>query len=258
MKKTVLSTCAALALAVPCLVAAGQSWDGTWKMNVAKSKLSGATFEFTDKGNGMMHYSDATFSYDFACDGKAYTVIADRTLTCTGSAQTGYDNVYKTGNTVTGKAHRSWSADGKTMTLHGTDIRPDGTTTEYTNVDKRLSGTNGIAGKWVNTKAESAPDSVVIESKADWIKFYVPEYKLTIEGKMDGSDFVLKGPSVPPGMSTKYERDGSNKIRSTTSFNGKVTGEELLTLSADGKTMLDEEWAPGKMNEKTTTVYERQ
>jgi hypothetical protein len=59
-------------------------------------------------------------------------------------------------------------------------------------------------------------------------------------------------------MSTKYERDGSNKIRSTTSFNGKVTGEELLTLSADGNTMLDEEWAPGKMNEKTTTVYERQ
>ena len=39
MKSRLYCMCAAMALAVPCF-AAGQSWDGTWKLNEAKSKLS--------------------------------------------------------------------------------------------------------------------------------------------------------------------------------------------------------------------------
>jgi hypothetical protein len=258
MNKTLWCACAALAMAAPCVVAAGQSWDGTWKIDMAKSKLSGTTFTYEDKGNGMMHYSDGSFEYDYACDGKPYTTIPGSTTTCTGSPQTGYDYVYMTGGKVTGKGRRTFSADGKTMTVHGTDIRPDGTTADWTNVDKRLSGTNGIVGKWINTKADSVPDAVVIETKGDWIKLSVPAYKLTMEGNMDGSDLALKGPTVPPGMTTTFKREGPNKLRSTTSLNGKVTGEEVMTLSADGKTFVDENWTPGKENEKTVGIYERQ
>lgn len=257
MKNRLYCVCAALALAaVPCF-AAGSSWDGTWKMNVAKSKLTGDTYTITAKGN-MMTFSDGVVSFDFACDGKAYTIIADRTWTCTGSPAAGYDFVSKAGTNVLSKSHRTFSSDGMMMTIHGTEMRPDGTKPEYTDVYKRQSGTSGLVGKWMNVKSQGASGSMIIQTKGDWIKITSPEFKNSVEGKMDGSKLPLTGANVPPGVTQTIKPDGPNKLHYTVQYNGKVLNEGTQTLSADGKTMVDEEWAPGKMNEKATVVYERQ
>lgn len=85
MNKRLYCVCTALALAaVPCF-GAGQSWDGTWKINEAKSKLTGYSFTIEAKGD-MMHMSSGSVSYDFACDGKAHPTVSGQTLTCTGSS----------------------------------------------------------------------------------------------------------------------------------------------------------------------------
>jgi len=257
MKKRVLCACAALVMAAPCF-AVGQSWDGTWKLNEAKSKFTGGTYVIEDKGNGMMHVIRGNQTYDFACDGKPYKTIAEATLTCTGSAAAGYDYVAKQGDRVTTKSHRTFSADGKTMTVHGTDFRPDGSTQDFTDVWKRESGTSGLPGKWLNVKAQGASDAVVIETKGDWIKMYTPAYKETIEGKMDGSKLSVTGPDTPPGFWVSFKPDGSNKLRYTVIYNDKIISEGIQTLSADGKSYVDENWAPGQMNEKSVSVYERQ
>jgi hypothetical protein len=243
--------------AVPCF-GAGQSWDGTWKLNEAKSKFTGETYVIEDKGNGMMHVSRGSVAYDFACDGKPYTVLADRTITCTGSASSGYDYVVKGGDTVLSKSHRTFSADGKTMMVQGTDIRPDGSTQDFNDMWKRQSGTSGLAGKWVNVKSQGASDTEVIETKGDWIKVYSPVSKETVEGKMDGSNLAVKGPDTPPGFSQSIKPEGPNELHYVVKYNDKVLSEGTQTLSADGKTFVDENWAPGKMNEKSTSVYERQ
>jgi len=39
---------------------------------------------------------------------------------------------------------------------------------------------------------------------------------------------------------------------------GKTVGFGMQTLSADGKTLTDVSWSPGKESEKETGVYERQ
>ena len=255
MKRALL--CAALALiAVPCF--AGQSWDGTWKMNVAKSKLTGDTFTVEDKGNGMMHYSNGIVSFDFACDGKAYTIIANRTRTCTGSQAAGYDIVTKAGDNVLAKQHESLSADGKTLTIHGTEMRPDGSKPEYSDVYKRQTGTSGLVGKWMDVQAKGGADSMVIERKADWIKISTPEFRESVEGKMDGSGLPVTGANVPPGVTRAFKTEGANKLHYSVAYNGKVLVEGTETLSGDGKTLMEEEWAPGRMNEKATMVYERQ
>lgn len=257
MNKRLYWVCAALALvAAPCF-AAGSSWDGTWKMNVAKSKFSGDTFTIEAKGN-MMQFSDGVVSYDFACDGKAYPVIADRTVTCMGSQAAGYDYVMKAGDNVLTKSHRTFSADGKTMTVNGTSMRPDGTKPEFTDVYKRQSGTNGLVGKWMNVKSQESADTMVIQTKGDWIKVSSPEFKNSVEGKMDGSALPMTGANIPPGVTQSIKAEGANKLHYTVQYNGKVLEEGTQTLSADGKTLVDEEWAPGKMNEKATAVYERQ
>ena len=257
MKTRLYCACAALALvALPCL-AAGSSWDGTWKMNVAKSKFTGDTFTIAAKGN-MMTLSDGVVSYDFACDGKTYPTIADRTVTCSGSPAAGYDFMTKAGSNVLSKSHRTFSADGTMMTIHGTEMRADGTKPEYTDVYKRQSGTSGLVGKWMNVKSQGAADTMVIQTKGDWIKISSPEYKNSVEGKTDGSALPITGPNVPPGVTQTIKTEGANKLHFATSYKGKVLNEGTQTLSADGKTIVDEEWAPGKMNEKMTAVYERQ
>jgi hypothetical protein len=246
-----------VAAAVPCF-GAGQSWDGTWKLNEAKSKFTGETLVIEDKGNGMMHYMSGNIAFDFACDGKPYTVIADRTFACTGSVAGGYDYVFKGGDTVLTKSHRMFSADGKTMTVHGMDIRPDGSTQDFTDVWKRESGTSGLAGKWMNVKSQGASDTVVIETKGDWIKMYSPQEKTTVEGKMDGSNLAVKGPNLPPGFSQSLKPEAPNKLHYLVKYNDEVLSEGTQTLSTDGKTYVDENWSPGKMDEKSTAVYERQ
>lgn len=259
MKNLLYYACAAFALAAIPSIAAASSWDGNWKLNAAKSKLTGDTYTIESKANGMMHYSNgSTIAYDFACDGKPYHLIADRTVTCTGSPSAGYDYVDKAGDKVLGKSHDSFSADNKTVTTHGTNIKPDGTTSDYTDVYKRLSGTTGLAGKWMNVKSEGATDFMAIQTKGDWIKIYIPDYKETIEGKTDGNALAVTGPTIPAGVSESIKTDGPNKVHFTVKYKDKVYAEGTRTLSADGKTLVEENWVPGKMNEKSTLVYERQ
>jgi hypothetical protein len=159
---------------------------------------------------------------------------------------------------VLAKFHRTFSADGKTMTSHGTEMRADGTSPQFTDVYKRQSGTSGLVGKWMNVKSQGAADTMVIETKADWIKLYSPEFKVTIEGKMDGSQLPVTGAEIPTGLTQSFKAEGANKLHYVEMYNGKVLSEGTQTLSADGKTLVEEEWAPGKMSEKTTAVYERQ
>ena len=259
MRRNVFCACATFLLAaLPCF-AAGPSWDGTWKLNLAKSKVTGDTFTIEMKANGMMHYSNgSTISYDYACDGKDYPVIADRTISCTGSSAAGYDYVNKAGNKVLDKWHRSLSGDGNTLSSHGTEMRADGSTVSFSDVYKRQSGSKGIAGKWMNVKSEGGADSVVIQTKGDWIKFYNPADKVTVEGKMDGSFLPVTGPTIPPGAYESLKTEGPTKVHFVAKYKNKVLDEGTRTLSADGKTFVEEEWSPGKMSEKATLVYERQ
>lgn len=164
----------------------------------------------------------------------------------------------KFGDKVLYESHRTLSADGKTLTVQGTETRPDGSTQDYTNVYKRESGTSGLVGKWVNVKAQGVAGTMVIETKGDWVKIYSPEYKATAESKMDGNNIAVKGPDVPPETWTTVKMAGPNKLQYSDKEKDKVLDEGVMTLSADGKTLLEEQWAPGKMNEKTTLVYDRQ
>jgi hypothetical protein len=94
MKTLMCCACAAvlsMSAVLPCF-AAGSPWDGTWKENLAKSKLTGDTITFSMKQEGLFHYSNGgAIEYDFACDGKPYTTYSDHTTTCIGTVEAGYD-----------------------------------------------------------------------------------------------------------------------------------------------------------------------
>jgi hypothetical protein len=261
MKKVLCCACAALlttAAASPCF-AKDSPWTGTWKENQAKSKLSGDTITFAAKGGGVFHYSNGgSIEYDFACDGKSYPTLGDRSITCTGTPENGMDLTTMAHGTVLAKYHRAISADGRTMTIHGTAMRPDGKTEDFDEVYKRLSGTKGLAGKWLDVKDKEQDDAVMVMAVDDkMLHIEEPSQKEVIDSKLDGSDGKVNGPNIPPGAAPAYKLISPNKISYQIKLSGKVLYDGTYTLSADGKTLTAEEWVPGKMAEKEIMVYEK-
>jgi hypothetical protein len=261
MKKLLCCACAALLLiaaASPCF-AKDSPWNGTWKENQAKSKMSGDTVIFTAKGGGVFHYSNGgTIEYDFACDGKSYTTLGDRSVSCTGTAETGMDTTSMAHGAVLSKYHRSISADGRTMTIHGTAMHPDGTTEDFDETYKRVTGSKGLAGKWLDVKVKEQGESTMVVTVADkMLHIEVPSQKEVMDGKLDGSDGKVNGPNIPPGAAPAYKSVTPNKISYEIKLNGKVLYDGTYTLSADGKTLTEEEWVPGRMAEKESVVYDK-
>jgi hypothetical protein len=262
MKKLLCCACAALlALAAvsPCF-AADSPWNGTWKENAAKSRFTGDTVTYVRKGEGQFHYSNGgSIEYNFSCDGKPYPTIGDRTITCTGTAAAGFDFVAAAHGTVLSKSHRTFSPDGATMIIHGTATRADGSSYDFDEAYKRLSGTKGLAGKWLDVKDKSDANNVMVMQVADnMLHIEEPAQKEMIDAKLNGSDGKVNGPTIPPGAAVTYKADGANKLDFSIKLSGKVLYDGTYTLSPDGKFFVASEWVPGRMAEKDHVVYEKQ
>ena len=73
MKLAITSICLfALLGAAATLVAADNPFAGTWKLNQAKSHMTGDTMKFADAGSGSIRMTAGGLSYTFKIDGKAY------------------------------------------------------------------------------------------------------------------------------------------------------------------------------------------
>ncbi len=257
MKSRFVFMCAALALAAAPCVAAGSSWDGTWKLNKAKSKMTGSTVTITQNG-GMYTLDAGPIKFNFACDGKDYNVLPTETVSCTGSGNS-YTLVWKINGKVQSTTKRTMSADGSTLNDVNSGTRPDGTAFTDRETDTRVGSGSGMAGTWKETAIKtSAPGVIVLKVNGDVMHFENPGYKVWSDAKLDGTPAAIQGKDVPAGLTTWNKSEGSNKVESATLLNGKELGRDIMTLSADGKTITDVSWTPGKESEKQTYVYERQ
>ena len=72
MLRTLSSVCLLVFAAFPAL--AQSPWNGTWKLNQARSHMTGDTFTLT-KAGGKYHYDGGSVQYDYACDGKDYPTL---------------------------------------------------------------------------------------------------------------------------------------------------------------------------------------
>ena len=257
MKKLLCCACAALALATIPTLAAASSWDGTWKLNQAKSRMTGATVTISQNGN-MYTVDDGSFKFSFACDGKDYQVLSDWTISCTGSGNS-YEMESKINGKVQSTTKRTISSDGKTLTDVETGTRPDGTAYTSHETDARIGSGAGMAGTWKSTMVKnSAPGAFSIKVNGDVLHVEDPGYKSVSDAKLDGTPAQLKGPTAPAGLMISNKPDGPNKLLTIVTLNGKELGRDVMTLSADGKTITDVSWMPGKESEKQIYVYEKQ
>ena len=259
--KALLLVSSLLAVPTGAAFAADSPWNGTWTLDPGKSHLTGETFTYSKGPGDLLHYSDgSTVDFDFGIDGKEYKACANRTVTWTAAGNNAWDSVNKIEGKAFTKVHRELSADGKTLTITAAGTRPDGSTYRDESVFERVSGTDGLIGTWRSVKvAFSGPHQFVISSPASGVLHYeIPDMKLSVEGRADGSDHPVTGPTAPPGMTSGFRLVNPTKLTYVLKINGKPDSYGVQTLARDGRSFSDTSWNAGKESEKTTAVYVKQ
>src|SRR6478752_4863308 len=87
--KSLILLCSLLGLPASAALAADSPWVGTWKLDEARSHLTGDTFTYSQGPGAMLHYSDGVnVSYDFGLDGKEYPAAFGRVTSWTVAGRT--------------------------------------------------------------------------------------------------------------------------------------------------------------------------
>jgi hypothetical protein len=233
-------------------------FDGTWKLDPARSKLTGDTFTFAKAAKGFHYSNGSTIAYDFAVDGKDYPTFSDRTVAWTAAGPNAWDAVTKVHGAVVSKAHRTLSADGKTLAASYTEYRPNGEVVHESDVFTRVSGGPGLAGEWKDTATKSTADTMKISTAAaGHYEINFPAFKETMAGTTDGAPVPISGPTVPPGAQVAYKAASPARWTYAITLKGKTYVEGALSVSPDGKTLTRTVWVPGKEAEKAVEVYSK-
>jgi hypothetical protein len=249
----------AVVVALACIASAAHaqpSFAGTWKLNLEKSQLTGQTLSIEKQPSGMMRFDMAGFAYDFDVSGKDFPTPDGGTT----SWREVNPTTWEATNKVNGKPIASY-----TLTLKGNSIaavmkatKPDGSALEQSSVWNRVSGGPGFLGKWKSTEMKGAPSTLAIAlDGANGITISYPEFQIACKASFDGKDYAMTGAGATMKQTLAFEKAGPNSIKMTTKIAGKPFYVDVLTLSADGKTLTDD-GSPVAAKEPVKAVYERQ
>ena len=259
MKIRIASGCL-LAIVSCCTVASAQNaFVGTWKLNQAKSHLTGNTVTYSTAADGTMKETTAVGSYTFKTDGRPYTTPFDSTATWKQTGPSTWTTEARQKDTLLATDIISVSADGKTMTIISTDTNPDGKDFHDTEVFTRTAGTSGLMGTWKSEKVKSST-SPVMEFAANGpngIAWILPEIKARLDLTFDGKDVAPVGPTVPTGLTIAATKINARSFSFVEKMNGKPIVKGTLAVSHDGKTLTNVSSAMQEQN-KRTAIYDKE
>jgi hypothetical protein len=246
------------ALVTATLWAKDDPFCGTWKLDKDKSKVTGEQMKIEDLGNNKLKFTMGTDSDTVTMDGTDQPVHYGRSMSLTKESPTSFKMVIKQGNKVLSSMTHALSEDGNTQTIKGTDYKPDGTTSDFEVIDKRVGSGSGWTGTWESTKVEfNSPEQWEIEANgANGLTFKSAAYQETVSLQFDGKDYPAKGPTVPAGLTTSGKRTGEGTFELTDKIKGKVIDHANFEVTPDGKTLTVTVHETGQPN-AATYVYEK-
>lgn len=246
------------AVATGALWAKDDPFCGKWKLNKNKSKVTGEQMKIEDLGNNKLKFTMGTDTDTITMDGTDQPVHYGSTIALTKKSPTSFKMVIKHDGKVLSSMTHSLSDDGNIQTIKGTSYRPDGTTSDFEVVDKRVGGGSGWTGTWESTKVDfNSPDVYEIEANgADGLTFKNAAYQERQSINFDGKDYPDHGPTVPAGSTTSGKRTGERSFQLTDKIKDKVVDHASFELTPDGKTMSVTIHEVGQPN-AGTYVYDR-
>jgi hypothetical protein len=226
----------------PVVLFAQTPFDGTWKTNMAQSKLSQKPVVYS-VNNGMYDCESCAPKINVKADGQdqpvtgqtydtiAVHVVDDNTIQVTGK---------KAGKTEF-ELTRTASQDGKMLTVSSTNYPADGsqpfkTESKWTRVSKGPAGSNATSGSWrfENANVDASGLTSTWKGVGDGLNRSTPT-GVSWEAKLDGKEYPVKGTYANETVSLKAL--GDHSIEATFKRDGKVYSVEKITVSPDGKKM---------------------
>jgi hypothetical protein len=237
-------------------VVAQPSFAGKWKLNLAKSQLTGQTVSIEKKASGLLHFDSQGFTYDFDLSGKDFPTPDGGTIAYREVNPTTWIATSKLNGKEIATIHVTLKGDIQTVVMK--PVKTEGGPVEQTFVMSRVSGGPGFLGRWKSTEVKGAPTTLEIALEgANGITVRYPEFQVACKGAFDGKDSPCTGAGAALKQTLAFEKSGANSIKLTTKIDGKPFYIDVLTLSADGKTLTDEA-SPVAVKEPVKAVYERQ
>jgi|SRR5579871_178875 len=236
----------ALALVVPTIVPriclAQTPFDGTWRVNMSKSKTSGKPLVFSML-NGSYECSSCNPQIHVPADGKEHAVQADffDSISVRLLDPTSIEIVTKNRGRVFYEQTDTVSADGQTLTIKMTEHSPDSKELSHleitdTRVENGPSGSIPISGAWRRAKAKASESwlTSTYKSNGDEFSYTSPDGE-SYTAKWDGKDYPAKGGFAYNRVTLK--RLGDRSFEETDKLDGEVVSVWKMTVSADGRTM---------------------
>jgi len=232
-------------------------WNGTWKLNPAKSNFQGPIFTISISTDGEYRYDDGRSSFAFRCDGKDRPIEKNRTRACVKSSATVLDLIQKENGVKTRANRWELSAGGKVLTATATAFRPSGPVITGQVVASRMSGSNDFAGQWRDTSDLQRHADMTLTLDSQTLHIGYPSAGQYIDAPLDGVEATVHGPHAPEGLTYTVRSVGQRKILTLEKRNGKALTQGSLELSGDGRVITESWWNPDKPTGKGTLVYER-
>ena len=230
-------------LALACFLAGtlGASDDpfcGKWKLNMEKSTFVGEQIKIQKLGGNRYRWTSGNVSNTIKYDGTGQ-VSFGRTIFMVPEGTNSWRMVIKKEGRILSSMTHTISDDGKTQTIKGTDTKPDGTTSDFIAVWRKVSGGSGWDGTWETTDLKfTSPDELDIEPyEDDGLSFNTPAYQDVLSMKFDGKDYEEKGPNVAPGSMSSGKRVNANTLEITNKVKGQIMDRTTYEVSPDGKTL---------------------
>jgi hypothetical protein len=241
------------------LAAAENPFAGTWKLNPAKSKLTGDTMKYEKTASGAIRNSASGVSYTFNVDGKEYTGPFGEAIVWKQIDDSTWQTTYTQKGILLSTDTTKLSPDGKTMTVVSKGTKPSGETFQDTTVYERISGEKGLLGGWRDKQVKvSSPGTYVLTpSRKDGLLFKSLGYNSTCDAQFDGKDYPVTGPTVGEGVTLALKHIGPRSFKLLMKNKGKPFVRETYTVSQDGRTLTVAGSAVA-VNEPYTAVFERQ
>jgi hypothetical protein len=226
----------ALGCAFAATMPAASPFTGKWKLNAAKSTLTGTTDSVAAAGPNAWKFTYGTLSWSVKADGTDQGTPFGTTVALKIVSPTKWEITDKSKGKVTTTETWELSADGKSMVRTSAGTHEDGKAFKDVVTVKRTAGDKGFEGTWESTEVKTSFTEVDMEGSDTGVVATVPadQSKLTIT--FDGKENPVEGPKVPAGLTISGKMSGPRKIDATTKAGGKVLDMETWEVSADGKT----------------------
>jgi len=253
MKTRLLLLCAL----VSAVLGADLPYAGKWKVNLAKSDFGQTTITYERLPGGEWQVSGFGVNYKFKMDVKDYPDGMGGTSAWKAVDANTWEIVGKVNGNVTASDTLKLSADGKTLTDTGKQMKPDGGTMDGATVFQRVSGGPGLGGKWQTKKVSGTAGKIEIaQSGTDGLSFKDSDMGMTCDSKLDGKDYPCTGPMMPPGFTIAMKNAPPRSLDVTVKKDGKTFLEATYTVAADGKSMVETGGAAAS-TEKIKITFDR-